>query len=162
MLESRAEKCDRLVTNPEFVEQEDDRIEKETSEAEGRGSSGIYVYTYPHYYRFPVVPGKDGEPDRTYLKVGRTEGEVEGRVSQQTTGMPEPAMLLQIWTVENDSELKGTEEKIHDHLRTIGHSGRLDRRRGPQEWFLTNEDSVASTANLIGLKNEYDHRETDE
>ena len=40
------------------------------------GIVGIYVYTYPHYYRYPVV--KKG--NRTYLKIGMSEKDVYKRV----------------------------------------------------------------------------------
>ncbi len=107
-----------------------------------RRIAGIYVYTYPHYYRHPVV--KKGETERTYLKIGMSEKDAFKRVMQQKTGMPERPMFLQIWKVENDGDLREIEKKIHDHLRTIGH-GRPTRK----EWFLTNEQSVESTANLL-------------
>ena len=121
------------------------------SEAEQYLTPGIYVYTYPHYYRHPVVQGKDDETDnRTYLKIGMSEKDAFRRVMQQTTGMPERPRLLQIWVVENDSDLREIEKKIQDHLRTIGHGGHQRK-----EWFLTNEQSVESTAKLLGLKLHY-------
>ncbi len=156
-LEKRAEECDRRASNPQALEEEDAKVEKETSRALESGIAGIYVYTYPHYYRHPVVPETDDTDARTYLKVGMSEKDAFKRVMQQTTGMPEKPMLLQIWKVENNSKLKEIEKKIHDHLRTIGHGGHQRK-----EWFLTNEDSVESTANLLGLEIHYKHNpETD-
>ncbi|MCE2431829.1 MAG: hypothetical protein J4F29_02720 [Candidatus Latescibacteria bacterium] len=59
---------------------------------------------------------------------------------------------------ENDTTKLRIERKIHDHLRIIGHGGHQRK-----EWFLTNEDSVESTANLLGLKLHYKHNpETDD
>lgn len=160
-LEKRIEECDRRASNRQDLEEEDAKVERETSQAIESGITGIYVYTYPHYYRHPFVQGKDGETDdRTYLKIGMSEKDAFKRVMQQKTGMPEPPMILQIWKVKDDSEIKEIEKKIHDHLRTVGHGENLSKRR---EWFLTNEQSVASTANLIGLKLHYERNpETDD
>ena len=168
ILKKRAEECDRIATDLQALEEEDAKVEKQTSQAEESfeksGIAGIYVYTYPHYYRHPVMRGEDDEADdRTYLKIGMSEKDASERVMQQTTGMPEPPMLLQIWIGENDSELKKIEKKIHDHLRTIGHGNHQNSRSGSKEWFLTNEQSVASTANLLGLKLRFElYLETDD
>ena len=115
------------------------------------GIAGIYVYTYPHYYRHPVV--KKGS--RTYLKIGMSEKDVFKRVMQQKTGMPERPKFLQIWVDENDGDLREIEKKIHDHLRAISY-GRPTRK----EWFLTNEQFVESTANRLGLSCLFDHRKS--
>ena len=156
-LRRRAEECDRIATDLQALEEEDAKVEKQTSQAEESfeksGIAGIYVYTYPHYYRHPVMREKDDEvDDRTYLKIGMSKKDASERVMQQTTGMPEQPMLLQIWVGGNDSDLKKIEKKIHDHLRTVGHGNHQNSRPGSKEWFLTNEQSVASTANLLRLK----------
>ena len=160
ILEKQAEECERRANDPQALEQEYVKVERETSQAESQadlsGVAGIYVYTYPHYYRYPVIKGDDETDDRTYLKIGMSARDASERVRQQTTPMPEPPMLLQIWIVENDNDLKEIEKKIHDHLRTIGHGNFQNRRQGNREWFLTNEQSVASTANLLGLKLHYE------
>ena len=146
-LERRSEECNRWATDLQALEEEDNKVERETSQAVESGVAGIYVYTYPHYYRYPVVPETDDNDARTYLKVGMSEKDAFKRVIQQQTGMPESPMILQIWKVENGCDLREIERKIHDHLRTIGHGGLLRK-----EWFLTNEQSIVSTAKLLGLK----------
>ena len=77
------------------------------------------------------------------------------RVMQQKTGMPERPMFLQIWVDENDGDLRKIEKKIHDHLRKAGHG---DHSNEGRERFITNEQVVASTANLLGLSLYYDHK----
>ena len=144
-LRRRAEECDRIATDLQALEEEDAKVAKEMSQAEL--TRGIYVYTYPHYYRHPVMPETDDTEARTYLKIGMSEKGAFKRVMQQKTGMPETPMLLRIWEVENGCDLRKIEKRIHDHLRTIGHGGPPRK-----EWFLTNEQSVASTADLLGLK----------
>ena len=116
------------------------------------GIAGIYVYTYPHYYRHPVV--KKG--NRTYLKIGMSEKDVYKRViKQQQTGMPERPMFLQIWVDENDGDLREIEKKIHDPLRRAGH---VIPKRKRKEWFLTNAKVVSLIANHLGLSCIYDRR----
>lgn len=113
--------------------------------AEKYGIAGIYVYTYPSYY--------DENNRRFLLKVGRSNKDVVKRLKKQTTAIPERLKPLQIWVDENDGDLQEIEKKIHDHLRAIGHGG--PKRK---EWFQTNEQSVASTANLLGLSCLWDHK----
>ena len=69
--------------------------------------------------------------------------------------MPESAKVLQIWVTEGEGDLEEIEGKIQDHLRMVGHGKPGGKRK---EWFLTNEDSVASTASLAGLTFKFDHR----
>ncbi len=157
-LTKRAEECDRWVSDVQALEEEDSEVERQTTSVEKTQTAGIYVYTYPHYLRNPVVPGTDGYNDRTYLKIGMSGGNVRERILRQTTGMPEPAMILQVWVVDDDNDLENSEKRIHEHLSTVGHGTGGSRRR---EWLLTNEDSVASTARLIGLTCHYDHRNQD-
>ncbi|MYB57310.1 MAG: GIY-YIG nuclease family protein [Gemmatimonadetes bacterium] len=160
-LRSAAE-CDRRANNRQVV-QRNTKSKKETSQAEEAleesGIAGIYVYTYPQYYRHPIVSGADDTDASIYLKIGMSEKDTFKRVMQQKTGMPERPMILQIWEVEYDSDLREIEKKIHEHLRKAGHG---DHSNEGREWFLTNEQFVASTASLIGLKLHYERNpETD-
>lgn len=160
-LEKRVAECGRRAKNRQVV-QKSAKSKKETSQAEEAleksDIAGIYVYTYPKYYKNPDVEKTDDTDARMLLKIGMSEKDVRKRVKQQKTGMPERPMILQIWKVENNGDLREIERKIHDHLRTIGHGGHQRK-----EWFLTNEDSVESTANLLGLKLHYKHNpETDD
>ena len=154
VLKKRAEDCKRLATDVKAIEEEVAEDERQTSEVAKLLIPGIYVYTYPHYLHHPVVQENEDFDKRTYLKVGMSTKDAFERVMKQTTGMPEPAKILQVWIVDND-KVEETEKKIHDHLRVIGHRIGNNKRR---EWFLTNEETIDSTANLIGLTCHYDHR----
>lgn len=149
-LERLATECDRRANKKST------KSKKETSQAEEAleksDIAGIYVYTYPKYYYHPDVPETNDTDARIYLKIGMSEKGAFKRVMQQKTGMPEEPKTLQIWKVENDGDLREMERKIHDHLRIIGHGGHQRK-----EWFLTNEDSVESIANLLGLRLHYKH-----
>ncbi len=74
--------------------------------------------------------------DEQYLK------EVQKALEHDTTRLGDVYRL-----VKKGKSLPEIERKIHDHLRTIGHGGLLRK-----EWFLTNEQSIVSTAKLLGLK----------
>ncbi len=156
-LERLATECGRRANNRQFV-QKRAKSKKETSQAEEAleksDIAGIYVYTYPKYYHHPDVPETNDTDARIRLKIGMSEKDAFKRVMQQKTGMPERPMILQIWKVENDSDLREIEKKIHDHLRKAGHG---DHSNEGREWFLTNEQFVASTASLIGLSLHYEY-----
>ena len=157
-LERLATECGRRANNRQVV-QKTAKSKKETSQTEEAleksGIAGIYVYTYPQYYRHPIVSGADDTDVRIRLKIGMSEKDAFKRVMQQKTGMPERPKFLQIWVAENDDDLREIEKKIHDHLRKAGHG---DPSNEGREWFLTNEQFVASTANLLGLTCYFDHR----
>lgn len=91
---------------------------------------GIYVYTLPHYWRHKVDP----ENDQTYLKVGKSETDVFGRVDQQrTTALPEDPWLLRIYPT---AEAAVVERKFHAMLDAADHR-RAVSKKGGREWFLT-------------------------
>lgn len=150
--------CGRRANNRQAV-QRSTKSKKETSQAEEvlekSDIAGIYVYNYPKYYHHPDVPETNDTDVGIRLKIGMSEKDVYKRVMQQRTGMPERPKFLQIWVAENDGDLREIEKKLHDHLRKAGHG---DPSNEGREWFLTNEDSVESTANLLGLTCYFDHR----
>ena len=159
-LEERAKECDRRATDPQALEEENARVEKETAQALESDVPGIYVYTYPHYHRNPVMQATEDTESRTYLKIGMSEDDVFERVKTQTTGtaMPEQAMILQVWETKNKGDIQESEKKIQEHLRKVGHhwrtfeQGENYKKLSGREWFLTNEQSIEATANLLGLK----------
>ncbi len=157
-LKLREEKCASIANNPEEVERENADIEIESirriGEFEKANVPGIYLYTYPRYLSAPIEPSNDDSTMRTFMKIGISEKNARERIRQQTTGMPEPPKIIEIWVVNNDDDVKLLESKIKHHLNTIGHGRSGTRRR---EWFLTNEETVVSTIDLIGLTRFADH-----
>ena len=155
-LERRATECNRRANNRQVVQQ-NAKGKKGTNQVEESFEkfdiAGIYVYTYPKYYDYPDVQETDDIGPRILLKIGMSEKDACKRIMQQTTGMPERPMILQIWKVENNGDLREIEKKIHEHLHVFGHHSSEGR-----EWFLTNEQCVTSTANLLGLACHFDHR----
>ncbi len=157
----------RVASDEEAIVRENEQIEQETEKQEESGSPGIYVYSYPHYMNYPVIPSEEEDAtSRTYLKIGRSETDAEERAKgqQNLTAVPEPIMLLRIYT-HSDRDLKEVEDMIHDHLDAADHNQvNKGRRRGRkresgQEWFLTHIPFIDSTAKLLGLDTEYAHEE---
>ena len=156
----------RVSKDENAIVGEHQAIERETDEVVSKstgGIQGIYVYSYPHYLKYPVLPSdEDDSKSRTYLKLGRSDVDIDTRVKQQiwdagVTALPEPPIILRMYTCpgENVAEIE-TVMKRHfndadqDKTHQVG-AGR--------EWFLTHLRFIDSTAKLLNLSLEYAHPE---
>ena len=95
-LQERADRCDLSAADPVKREEEEQKLERQTSAAEKEEVPGIYVYVLPHYLRYPIeISENDETDDRTYLKVGMSERDAIKRFRQQrgSTALPEPPIL---------------------------------------------------------------------
>ena len=155
-LQERAAKYDLSVADPAKREEEEQKLESQTSAAEKKEIPGIYVYALPHYLRYPVeISDKDETDDRTYLKVGMSKRDAKKRVQDQAiTALPEPPILLRIYVGSNGTDIEEVERKIHRHLAAADHVRNSERGAG-QEWFLTHLKLLDSTAELLGLKTHF-------
>ena len=155
-----AERCEEAARNPDRIEQEDEENKERNRKLAEK--VGIYAYSYPHYLKYPYVKSEDGmTDDRTMIKVGMSAVGAKDRVFGQAAAMPEAPEILYIFTRvgaveflthnDNNELLRKLEKQIHDHLRAIGHTRRSDTGGG-KEWFLTNEATIESVANLLGLR----------
>jgi len=138
LISSRAE--DRTAQ----IEEESAAVEVSRN-AEAAGTPGIYVYTLPHYLRYPYEP----DTGRTLLKVGHSAVDAHYRASSQgrLTALPEDPILLRIYPAE---ESAAVERDFHSWLRAADHAG-ARTRRGGSEWFVTSTkflDRIAQTLNL--------------
>ena len=155
-LRDLASEHQRVAEDEKALADEAERIE--TKGAFASGTPGIYVYTLPHYMRFPVMDVDSDESNpRTYLKVGMSSVDTKERIQQQvTTALPEPPLLLRIYVLReaNNADYGEVEEKMHRHLNAADHN--QNRRRGAgKEWFLTHLTFIDSTAELLGLVIDY-------
>ena len=166
-LERIAEECDRQAQNKALAYKEE--IENKKQSEELLKQPGIYVYSYPHYLNYPHIPIKDGVTDeRMMMKVGMSGVGAKERIFGQTAAMPEEPVILYLFTgvekVEfadkDDVRLGEVETQIHNHLRAIGHK-RRDDAGGGNEWFLTNMETIASTARLLHLDITYEYNPDD-
>lgn len=165
-LQGLAERCDRVANDPLAIAQEDSVDQKRTEEIEKRGTSGIYVYTYPHYWRHPVLAtethdgtGAEGR-ERTYFKVGVSGRDVAERIESQMRGtaVPEEPVLFRIYTAASTPDDNLPEKRFHKHLRAADHGRNVSRAHG-REWFLTHLDFLDDTADILGLSKHYERPE---
>ena len=134
------------------------KLEREAEQEDDKSVvPGIYVYTFPHYMRFPILEAAGAETNpRTFLKVGRSKN-MNGRITGQVrTYMPEPPLVLRMYEVPED-DLVDVEGRIHEHLKAAGH-GRLHTKNTGREWFLTQLQFLDSTTDLMGLELYRAHR----
>ena len=143
---------DNVVKDEEAIVQENEEIKRELESGVQKDVPGIYVYTYPHYMKHPVLEAEDDDTKtRTYLKIGMSETGMLGRIKQQnTTSMPEPPLVLRLYTVP-EGDITEIEAKIHRHLSAAEH-GRVLMIGAGKEWFLTHLEFIDSTADLLGLQ----------
>lgn len=139
LIESRAE--DRQAQSEEIR----DAVEA-TKEAEASGTPGIYVYTLPHYLRYPYDP----ETGRTLLKVGHSSVDAHYRASSQgrLTALPEDPILLRIYPVDASAD---AERDFHAWLRDADHAASRTRRGG-SEWYVTSTKFLDRIARSKGLE----------
>lgn len=165
-LQRLAERCDRVANDPLAIAQEDSADQQRTEEVEKRGTSGIHVYTFPHYWRHPVLAtvthdgtGAEGR-ERTYFKVGVSGRDVKERIQSQMRGtaVPEEPVLFRIYTATSMSHDDLPEKRFHEHLRAADHGRNVARTHG-REWFLTHLDFLDDTADLLGLSKDYERPE---
>ena len=152
-----SDECARRANDPIRREEEEQKLESQTSAAEKEEVPGIYVYALPHYLRYPIeISENDETDDRTYLKVGMSERDAIKRFRQQrgSTALPEPPILLRIYVGSNGMDIAEVERRIHRHLVHPDHVRNSERGAG-QEWFLTHLKFLDSTAELLGLKTHF-------
>ncbi|MGH4010637.1 MAG: GIY-YIG nuclease family protein [Pseudonocardiaceae bacterium] len=109
-------------------------------------ASGVYVYTYPHYYKHPFEP----DTGRRLLKVGKAAHGAGKRVLSQArlTGAPETPLLLRVYVSEGAIE---AEKAFHKLLDAAQH----DRSEGSgagREWFSTTLEFLDAIAEALKLQ----------
>jgi hypothetical protein len=150
------DELDEFASNESAQKFEDSEIEKVSNELEKAidFKSGVYVYTFPTYFKNPVKK----DPERFWLKIGRTEQVVEMRIANQTrqTAMPEDPWILRVYQSDTVS-IPELEQTFHKMLISAGHI-RTEARHGGKEWFATNLeylDQIAEMLNLKIMKNDF-------
>lgn len=90
------------------------------------------IFFYPTY----KARAEDKGEEFWQCKIGKTTGDVGGRVDNQTTGNPEPAEIALAFKTNYPKEL---EDALHAILKL---RGRHVTEAGGVEWFETNPDEV--------------------
>lgn len=153
-LQSLEQKLTSKADNVEAQLEEAEGAVKASEAAEAKGTPGIYVYTLPHYVRYPVDP----DTGKTFLKVGHSAKDAYYRAGSagRLTALPEDPILLRIYAVD---ESAAAEKTFHAWLRDADHMAARTKRAGA-EWFLTSTKFLDRIAQSLGLKvevvNEFD------
>lgn len=115
------------------VEREEEAAHRVTEGVEAEGAVGVYVYSLPHYLRYPYDP----DSGHTLYKVGHSKVDVFSRVTGQgrTTALPEDPVLVRVYRTGNASSDE-EERHFHDWLEVADHARSLSSKGG-REWFLT-------------------------
>lgn len=145
-LEEQEHALRAVVDDSQASEAETEEAVAKSKEAEAENIPGIYVYTLPHYVRYPY----DGKTGRTLLKVGHSSVDALYRATSQArvTSLPEDPWLLRIYPVDASSE---AEKRMHAFLRAADHDGVRGGRIGA-EWFLTSLKFLDHVAKSLGLE----------
>lgn len=151
VLEERIAALASLRIDPVAEENEDLRIRQRTQSAERQAVPGIYVYTLPHYRKYPVEPAPDEAlAHRTLMKIGMSDSDVIRRFRHQerNTSLPEDPELLRVYTGSGD--MLPLEQRMHRLLRAADHRQNSGRASGT-EWFLTSLKFLDAIAGDMGL-----------
>lgn len=134
-------------TNAEAIEEENEKLKKDTKVLEGdlEKLPGVYVYTTRTYY-FSIIKA---DPDRSWFKVGKTDRAAGVRIGEQmrATGLPEVPYIARVYRhpILTPKEL---EDEFHRLLDAAGH-GRSNAKHSGTEWFTTNLEFLDAIASAL-------------
>lgn len=144
-LESLLSGLETIATDVNLAELERHEAAKRTSAAERLGLTGIYVYTMPHYLRYPWDP----ETGRTFFKVGHSTMDVFSDASaERSLPMPEDPILMRVY-VTGDKPADAEEQHFREWMEAAGHV--RGRAHGNREWYVTTMKFLDRVAMQRGL-----------
>jgi len=148
-LERKLQELEGRAESSEARADEDAEAEEKTQSAEHAAAPGIYVYSLPHYLRYPYEP----KLGHTLLKVGMSDNDVIRRFREQTrtTALPEEPVLLRIYRTDGPARQSAIESQFHRLLRSASHAPTATRSAG-REWFSTNLLFLDDLASMMGLE----------
>lgn len=137
-----------IATDDALAQRERHEAHRKTVEAENLGLPGIYVYSLPHYLRFPYDPSTG----RTLFKVGHSTMDVYSGIAgaARTTALPEDPVLLRVYKT-GDLPAAEEERNFHEWLDAADH-GRNRSAKGNREWYLTTMKFLDRVARQRGLE----------
>ncbi|MFT4864108.1 MAG: hypothetical protein ACI8RE_000284 [Ilumatobacter sp.] len=153
--DSAVDHLEQVITKTDEVASDNAAAEKETEELAKKGAEledlleedgGVYVYTYPHYWRHPTAVGTS----RTLLKVGYTTKDAgqRGRDQARGTNVPEKPLLLRVYRSAQYTP-QVLEQKFHRLLKAADHQP--SDNAGNKEWFETSTEYLDTVAQELGV-----------
>ena len=145
-LVEQEQQLNEVVNDSRATEAESEEAVQRSKEAVAENVVGVYVYTLPHYVRYPY----DQKTGKTLLKVGHSSVDALYRATSQTrvTSLPEDPWLLRIYPADAASHV---ETQFHSFLRAADMDGIRGGRVGA-EWFLTSLKFLDHVARSLGLE----------
>jgi len=143
---------DELAGDANAALREEAEIEARSAQLESeaekklRNASGVYIYTYPHYWKHPYVPGTE----RRLLKVGKTDGAAFTRIRAQArqAGAPEEPLLLRVYVAPEP----GASERSFYRLLDAAEHARNEGATAGREWFSTTLEFCDEIAAALRLE----------
>jgi len=107
---------------------------------------GVYVFTLPSFYR--TVQKTD--PDRYWLKIGKTDRAAGVRIGEQmrATGLPEDPWIARVYR-HPVFDPKQLESHFHRLLTAAGHS-RASGKPSGRDWYATNLEFLDAIGAALG------------
>lgn len=111
-------------------------------------TGGVYVYTFPHYWRHP----SDARQGLHILRVGAAPGTPEGSIFEQARAadMPEEQIVLRFYLAPEGQDPFGLVERFHELLDASGHK-RSQTSDEEAVWFHADLDTLDMFAYILGL-----------
>ncbi len=149
-LQSVIARLEEATANESAQVEEEDELKAKGDELEHALAieGGVYVYTFPQYWRYPTVAGTK----RTLLKIGMTTRDATSRVREQARGtaMPEEPLILRVYRSKT-VEPRAAERSFHMLLNAADHT-RVNNNAGGREWFETSVEFLDTIASVLGLE----------
>jgi hypothetical protein len=135
-------RVENFVADAERSEAASGAAQQVAEQAEQTNQPGVYVYTL----QFCVDTfGLDSE-DPILFKVGKAEGDMDGRMGQQRTGCPKQVAARYYPTPAG--EARNFETRFHSLLKAFGCHEEPGTRR---EWFICTLAQLDTVAETLGL-----------
>lgn len=111
-------------------------------------TGGVYVYTFPHYWRHPV----DVKQGLHLLRVGAVSGSPGGRITDKARAadMPEDPIILRFYPVTRGQDPFDLAKSFHELLDASGHE-RPQTGDAEAAWFRAGLDTLDLSAYVLGL-----------
>lgn len=148
-LESLLAGLDTIAADSNLVRREQFEAAQQTRQAESEGLVGVYVYTLPHYLRYPYDP----ESGRTLFRIAHSQVDIYSGLAGQarTVALPEDPVLLRVY-LTGDKPAAREEQHFHEWMDAADHGRNRTASQGHREWFLTTPKFLDRVARQRGLE----------
>ena len=137
-----------LAESEAAQQQEQSQLDANSAMLDGelRSGNGLFVYTYPHYWRYPYFV----EQNRRLLRLGKAaHGVWQGIVEQaRASGAPEDPILLRVYLSGDPAAAESAFRRL---LESADHADPVTNNGG-REWFATTLEFLDEIAVALGVE----------